>query len=57
MIYSFDNWEGNDKCYRGNAGSKKGIIFNGEDWFIKLPQSTRGNRTREVSYTSSPLSE
>lgn len=57
MIYSFDNCEGNDKCYGGNAGSKKGIVFNGEDWFIKLPQSTRGNRTREVSYTSSPLSE
>lgn len=57
MIYSFDNCEGNDKCYGGNAGAKKGIIFNGENWFIKLPQSTRGNRTREVSYTSSPLSE
>jgi hypothetical protein len=57
MIYNFDMCKNSNKYYGGNAGVKKGIIFNGENWFIKLPQSTRGNRVREVSYTTSPLSE
>lgn len=57
MIYNLNDCKSSNKYYGGNAGIKKGIIFNGKNWFIKLPQSTRGNRVQEISYTTSPLSE
>ena len=57
MIYNLNDCKSSNKYYGGNAGIKKGIIFNGRNWFIKLPQSTRGNRVQEISYTTSPLSE
>ena len=44
--------------YAGNAGSKRGIIFNGANWIVKYPKTTRSMRGDKLpSYTSSPLSE
>lgn len=43
--------------YGGFAGDKEGIVFEGENWIIKYPKSTRGMRGNLVSYTTAPLSE
>lgn len=43
--------------YGGLAGSKEGIIFNGENWVVKYPKSTVGMRNMQISYTTSPISE
>lgn len=39
------------------AGSKLGIMYQGEDWILKFPKSTKGMRKTGISYTTSPLSE
>lgn len=41
--------------YGGHSGSKKGIIINGERWFLKYPKSTKsmdvkGLLTRQLQY-------
>lgn len=44
--------------YGGRAGEKRGIIFNGEFWFLKFPKNTIGMRKVDtLSYVASPLSE
>lgn len=43
--------------YGGKAGFKDGIVYKDEFWIVKYPQSTAGMRTRDVSYTTAPLSE
>lgn len=44
--------------YGGAAGSKEGIIYNGEYWMIKYPKNIAGlERTGDASYSTSPLSE
>lgn len=44
--------------YAGRAGEKRGIIYNGEMWFLKFPKNTIGmNRVTGLSYVTSPLSE
>ena len=44
--------------YGGRAGEKKGIIFNGDFWFLKFPKNTSGmNNVKGLSYVTSPLSE
>ncbi|MBR0090871.1 MAG: HipA domain-containing protein [Lachnospiraceae bacterium] len=43
--------------YGGNAGFKDGIIYEGENWIIKYPKTTKGMRVDDISYTTSPLSE
>lgn len=45
------------RSYAGSAGAKRGIIYNGENWFLKFPKSTKEFRNAEISYTTSPLSE
>lgn len=56
-IIDFNDCTENGKMYGGIAGSKLGIIYNGENWILKFPKSTRGMRTKDISYTTSPLSE
>lgn len=56
-IIDFNDCTENGKMYGGRAGSKLGIIYNGENWILKFPKSTRGMRTKDISYTTSPLSE
>lgn len=44
--------------YGGAAGSKDGIIYQGENWLVKYPKNIIGlDRTGEASYSTSPLSE
>lgn len=44
--------------YGGAAGSKDGIIYQGENWLVKYPKNIMGlERTGEASYSTSPLSE
>ena len=56
-ILDFSKVQGNNLPYGGNAGLKKGFTWNGENWFLKFPKSTKGFRDMEISYTTSPLSE
>ena len=56
-IVDFSKVQGNNLPYGGNAGLKKGFTWNGENWFLKFPKSTKGFRDMEISYTTSPLSE
>lgn len=46
-----------DIFYDGDAGAKKTINYNNDIWMLKLPKSTRDYKTRQISYTTSPLSE
>lgn len=47
-----------DLQYAGRAGEKRGIIYNGDYWFLKFPKNTIGmNRVTGISYVTSPLSE
>lgn len=43
--------------YGGKAGSKEGILIDGEYWIVKYPQSTKGMRGALATYTTAPLSE
>lgn len=56
-IIDFTNCIENDRYYGGHAGTKLGIKYNNENWFLKFPQSTKEFKTREISYTTAPLSE
>ena len=47
-----------DLQYAGRAGEKRGIIYNGDYWFLKFPKNTIGmNRVTGISCVTSPLSE
>lgn len=56
---NFDNYPLSDRngTYGGQAGSKEGILIDGEYWLIKYPKSTKGMKGELDSYTTSPLSE
>lgn len=41
----------------GHRGSKSGIIWNRERWFLKYPKSIKSMDVENISYTTSPLSE
>ncbi len=58
-IYDFDVCRTNERngTYGGLAGDKEGISFEGENWIIKYPKSTKGMRGELASYMTSPLSE
>ena len=56
-LIDFNECQENNKAYGGMAGSKLGIIYQGEDWILKFPKSTKGMRKTEISYTTTPLSE
>lgn len=43
--------------YGGNAGLKRGVIWNGLHWLIKFPQETSTFDKVDISFTTSPLSE
>lgn len=44
--------------YGGRAGEKKGIIYNGNFWFLKFPKNASAmNNANGLSYVTSPLSE
>lgn len=43
--------------YGGNAGLKRGVIWNNKQWIIKFPQETSSFENVDISFTTSPLSE
>ena len=54
---NFNGYVENERYYGGNAGAKLGIVYKGENWFLKFGKTTKGFRNMEISYTTSPLSE
>ena len=56
-IYNFETFDYSGISYGGHGGSKKGIIIDGEKWFLKYPKSTRSMDVQGLSYTTAPLSE
>ena len=56
-MIDFTVYESSGRSYGGDAGAKKGILYNGENWFLKFPKKTAGFRNMEISYTTAPLSE
>lgn len=64
FLKSFDSCETiYDRGYRGNAGRKIAVLYEGEPWMLKFPESTRGFPGQQKpnnhlpSYTTSPVSE
>lgn len=43
--------------YGGQAGSKEGILLDGDNWIVKYPKNTRNMNVENLSYTTAPLSE
>ena len=56
-MIDFTLYKSSGRSYGGDAGAKKGIIYKGENWFLKFPKKTIGFRNMEISYTTAPLSE
>ena len=56
-LENFDNVLLSGITYGGHSGSKKGIIYNNERWFLKYPKSTKSMDVKGLSYTTSPISE
>lgn len=59
-LYDFSQYELSSRNlqYAGRAGEKRGILINGEFWFLKFPKNTIGmNNVNQMSYVTSPLSE
>lgn len=59
MVFDLNNYplSSRNGTYGGKAGSKEGIIIDGENWLVKYPKSTKGMRGTLTSYTTAPLSE
>ncbi len=57
FLIDFTNLKCNDLLYGGNAGLKKGIVWNDKNWLIKFPQETSSFDNVNISFTTSPLSE
>ncbi len=56
-IDNFEKYPASGLSYGGHGGSKKGIIIDGEKWFLKYPKSTKSMEVKGISYTTTPLSE
>jgi hypothetical protein len=57
MLIDFNECKRNIRYYGGESGAKLGIIYNGENWLLKYPKTTRMLNRPKISYTTSPLSE
>lgn len=53
----FDSLKPSGISYGGHGGSKRGVILNGERWFLKYPKSTKSMDVEGLSYSTTPLSE
>ena len=56
-IENFDLLNHSGISYGGHGGSKRGIIMNGERWFLKYPKSTKSMDVDGLSYSTTPISE
>lgn len=57
FLVDYTNMPNNIKFYGGNAGFKKGVTIDNDNWIIKYPQDTSSFSNVEISFTTSPLSE
>ena len=57
FLIDFTKSKSNNKLYGGNAGLKKGVIYNNKNYLIKFPQETSNFQNVEISFTTSPLSQ
>lgn len=57
FLTDFTDLPQSNLLYGGNAGLKRGIIWNGSHWLIKFPQETSAFENVDISFTTSPLSE
>lgn len=56
-INNFDEYNSSGLSYGGHGGSKKGIIIDGERWFLKYPKTTDSIERVFILYTTTPISE
>ena len=56
-IENFDLLNNSGISDGGHGGSKRGIIMNGERWFLKYPKSTKSMGVDGLSYSTTPISE
>lgn len=56
-IIDFTNCKSDNEYFNGDAGSKKGIIYNNEKWILKFGKSTSSMEKVNISYTNSPICE
>lgn len=57
FLIDYTNIPHNINFYGGNAGFKKGVTIDGNNWIIKYPQDTSSFSNVNISFTTSPLSE
>lgn len=57
VIRELGDEQTSNRKYGGQAGAKQGIILDGEAWLVKFPKSTKSLDKKEISYTTTPLSE
>lgn len=57
FLIDFTELKESKLLYGGNAGLKRGVVFNGSNWLIKFPQETSSFENVDISFTTSPLSE
>lgn len=56
-IENFNNLKSSGIAYGGHGGSKSGVLFDNERWFLKYPKTTKSMDVKNLSYTTTPLSE
>lgn len=59
IIYDLNKYPLSNRngTYGGEAGAKEGILINSEYWIVKYPKNTESMKIKNLSYTTSPLSE
>lgn len=57
FLVNFNLYPKSNFLYGGNAGLKRGIVWNEKNWLIKFPQETSTFENVDISFTTSPLSE
>lgn len=57
FLVNFNLFPKSNFLYGGNAGLKRGIVWDNSNWLIKFPQETSGFENVDISFTTSPLSE
>ncbi len=56
-LINVETLEKTNRSFGGNAGIKRGVILNNEEYIVKYPKNIKEMRKVEISYSTSPLSE
>lgn len=57
LLINYTSLDDNKILYGGNAGLKKGVTINGENWIVKFPQETSTFKNVGISFTTAPICE